>query len=123
MIESALERLKIERERLGAADQPARRRGTERSFPKTARDASSRERLRTSSRRSASCAQGIQSLNREGRERLLAAFDVVNGQFQRLFTHLFGGGTAELQLIEIGGSAGGRARKSWPVRRARSRRP
>ena len=42
----------------------------------------------------------IQSLNREGRERLIAAFDVVNAQFQRLFTHLFGGGTAELQLIE-----------------------
>ena len=44
--------------------------------------------------------QAIQSLNREGRERLLAAFDVVNGHFQRLFSHLFGGGTAELQLIE-----------------------
>lgn len=40
--------------------------------------------------------QAIQSLNCEGRERLLAAFDVVNVQFQRLFTHLFGGGTAEL---------------------------
>ena len=44
--------------------------------------------------------QAIQSLNREGRERLLAAFDVVNGHFQKLFSHLFGGGTAELQLIE-----------------------
>ena len=44
--------------------------------------------------------QAIQSLNREGRERLLAAFDVVNEQFKRLFTHLFGGGTAELQLVE-----------------------
>ena len=44
--------------------------------------------------------QAIQSLNREGRDRLLAAFDVVNGHFQRLFSHLFGGGTAELQLIE-----------------------
>ena len=43
---------------------------------------------------------GIQSLNKEGRERLLEAFEVVNKQFQRLFTHLFGGGTAELQLIE-----------------------
>jgi len=42
----------------------------------------------------------IGHLNREGRERLIAAFDVVNAQFQRLFTHLFGGGTAELQLIE-----------------------
>ena len=27
-------------------------------------------------------------------------FEVVNAQFQRLFTHLFGGGTAELQLVE-----------------------
>ncbi|WP_292125956.1 hypothetical protein, partial [Mesorhizobium sp.] len=44
--------------------------------------------------------QAIQSLNREGRERLLSAFEVVNGHFQRLFSHLFGGGTAELQLIE-----------------------
>ena len=44
--------------------------------------------------------QGIQSLNREARERLLASFEVVNGHFQRLFTQLFGGGTAELQLIE-----------------------
>jgi chromosome segregation protein len=42
----------------------------------------------------------IQSLNKEGRERLLAAFDVVNGHFQALFTTLFGGGAAELQLVE-----------------------
>ena len=44
--------------------------------------------------------QGIGSLNREGRERLLAAFGTVNAHFQRLFTHLFGGGEAELQLTE-----------------------
>ncbi len=42
----------------------------------------------------------IQSLNKEGRERLLAAFEVVNGHFKELFTSLFGGGAAELQLIE-----------------------
>jgi chromosome segregation protein len=42
----------------------------------------------------------IQSLNKEGRERLLAAFDVVNGHFKELFTTLFGGGAAELQLVE-----------------------
>jgi chromosome segregation protein len=42
----------------------------------------------------------IGNLNREGRERLLAAFDVVNGHFKELFTTLFGGGSAELQLIE-----------------------
>ncbi len=44
--------------------------------------------------------QAISTLNKEARERLLAAFDVVNGHFQRLFTHLFGGGTAELQLVD-----------------------
>jgi chromosome segregation protein len=42
----------------------------------------------------------IQNLNKEGRERLLAAFDVVNAHFKDLFTSLFGGGAAELQLIE-----------------------
>ncbi|MDP2801030.1 MAG: chromosome segregation protein SMC, partial [Phreatobacter sp.] len=42
----------------------------------------------------------IGSLNREGRERLLASFAIVNENFQRLFTTLFGGGTAELQLVE-----------------------
>ena len=44
--------------------------------------------------------RGIESLNAEGRARLVAAFEVVNGHFGRLFTRLFGGGTAELQLIE-----------------------
>ena len=44
--------------------------------------------------------QAIGSLNKEGRERLLGAFDRVNGFFKELFTTLFGGGTAELQLIE-----------------------
>ncbi|MDF3604959.1 AAA family ATPase [Paracoccus sp. DMF-8] len=43
---------------------------------------------------------GIASLNREGRERLLAAFDVVNQNFTNLFTHLFGGGEARLVLVE-----------------------
>jgi chromosome segregation protein len=42
----------------------------------------------------------IGSLNREGRERILAAFAIVNGHFQRLFTTLFEGGSAELQLVE-----------------------
>ncbi len=44
--------------------------------------------------------QAISTLNKEARERLLEAFDRVNGHFQRLFTHLFGGGTAELQLVD-----------------------
>lgn len=43
---------------------------------------------------------GIGSLNREGRERLLAAFDQVNSNFATLFAHLFGGGEARLVLVE-----------------------
>jgi chromosome segregation protein len=43
---------------------------------------------------------GIEELNAEGRERLLAAFDIINANFQTLFTALFGGGQAELKLIE-----------------------
>jgi chromosome segregation protein len=42
----------------------------------------------------------IASLNREGRSRLLAAFDQVNANFAKLFTHLFGGGEARLVLVE-----------------------
>jgi chromosome segregation protein len=42
----------------------------------------------------------IQNLNKEGRDRLIGAFDTVNGHFQELFTNLFGGGSAELQLVE-----------------------
>lgn len=42
----------------------------------------------------------ISALNREGRERLLAAFAQVNAHFGTLFTTLFGGGEARLVLIE-----------------------
>lgn len=44
--------------------------------------------------------QGISQLNREGRERLLSAFETVNGHFQELFVKLFGGGRAYLTLTE-----------------------
>jgi len=43
---------------------------------------------------------GISSLNREGRERLLTAFEQVNSNFSLLFTHLFGGGEAKLVMVE-----------------------
>lgn len=43
--------------------------------------------------------QGIASLNREARERLTGAFDTVNLQFQQMFTRLFGGGKAHLELV------------------------
>ncbi len=43
---------------------------------------------------------GIANLNSEGRERLLKAFDEVNKNFTMLFKHLFGGGDANLVLVE-----------------------
>ncbi|RWK60470.1 chromosome segregation protein SMC [Mesorhizobium sp.] len=95
-IERQLDRLKIERERLGAVNLRAEEEQKELS-DRLETIVSEREDIIEAIRK---LRQAIQSLNREGRERLLAAFDVVNGHFQRLFSHLFGGGTAELQLIE-----------------------
>jgi chromosome segregation protein len=43
--------------------------------------------------------RGIAELNREGRERLMAAFNVIDGHFRSLFARLFGGGEAHLALI------------------------
>ncbi|MER8894580.1 chromosome segregation protein SMC [Mesorhizobium sp. M0676] len=95
-IERQLDRLKVERERLGAVNLRAEEEQKELSDRLEA-IVSEREDIIEAIRK---LRQAIQSLNREGRERLLAAFEVVNGHFQRLFSHLFGGGTAELQLIE-----------------------
>jgi len=95
-IESKLHSLKADRERLGAvnlrADEELAELEAKHNGIATERDdlVEAIKRLR----------QAIGSLNREGRERLLAAFDVVNGHFQRLFTTLFGGGTAELTLVD-----------------------
>ena len=44
--------------------------------------------------------QGIDELNHEGRERLTAAFGVINAHFKTLFETLFQGGQAELRLVE-----------------------
>jgi chromosome segregation protein len=95
-VERELERLKMERERLGAVNLRAEEEQKELS-DKLEALIKERDDVIDAIRK---LRGAIQSLNREGRERLIAAFDVVNGQFQRLFTHLFGGGTAELQLIE-----------------------
>jgi chromosome segregation protein len=43
---------------------------------------------------------GIAGLNKEGRERLLTAFEQVNENFGVLFPHLFGGGEAKLVMVE-----------------------
>ena len=96
MRKTRLERLRRERERLGAvnlrAEEELREVETQHTTLTAERDdlVEAIKRLR----------QGIQSLNREARERLIGSFKTVNEHFQRLFTRLFGGGTAELQLIE-----------------------
>ncbi|MCY4288032.1 MAG: chromosome segregation protein SMC [Aestuariivita sp.] len=43
---------------------------------------------------------GISSLNQEGQERLLTAFEQVSTNFSDLFKHLFGGGEARLEMVE-----------------------
>ncbi len=44
--------------------------------------------------------EAIDSLNTEGRQRLLAAYGIVNENFQKLFTRLFGGGKAYLKFTD-----------------------
>ena len=43
---------------------------------------------------------GIASLNREGRERILTAFEQVNENFNNLFKNLFSGGDGKLVMVE-----------------------
>jgi len=95
-IDAKVDRLKRERESLGGvnlrADEEAQEYET-RLESMTAEKADLESAI-------AKLRGAIGSLNREGRERLLAAFDTVNGHFKRLFTTLFGGGEAELTLTE-----------------------
>jgi len=42
----------------------------------------------------------INELNQKGRERLLEAFEKVNRKFNEVYTKLFNGGTAKLELVE-----------------------
>jgi chromosome segregation protein len=95
-IEEKLERLRRERERLGAVNLRAEEELREVENQHTSLTAERDDLVAAISK----LRQGIQSLNREARERLLASFEQVNKHFQHLFTQLFGGGTAELQLIE-----------------------
>jgi chromosome segregation protein len=96
VMERKLERLKNDRERLGAVNLRAEE---EQNEVLQQRDSlvGERDDLIEAIRQ---LRNGIQSLNKEGRSRLLTAFDEVNAQFQKLFIHLFGGGMAELQLVE-----------------------
>jgi len=93
---AAHERLSIERDRIGPVNLVAERELAELQGASTSNAAERAElglavnRLRGS----------IGTLNREGRQRLLAAFEAVDGHFRRLFTTLFNGGQAHLELID-----------------------
>jgi chromosome segregation protein len=95
-VEAKLDRIRRERERLGAVNLRAEEelREVETQHDNLAKE---RDDLIEAIKR---FRQGIANLNREARERLLASFEVVSKHFQHLFTELFGGGTAELQLVE-----------------------
>jgi chromosome segregation protein len=95
-IEAELEKLRRDRERLGAVNLRAEEELREVENQHTSLTAERDDLIEAIKR----LRQGIQSLNREARERLLTSFEVVNNHFKRLFTELFGGGTAELQLVE-----------------------
>ncbi|WP_088348049.1 MULTISPECIES: chromosome segregation protein SMC [Rhodomicrobium] len=95
-VEQSIVKLKADRERLGGvnlrAEEEAETLGAE--FDGLEKERADLEEAIAKLR------QGIINLNKEGRKRLMEAFETVNGHFQRLFKILFGGGEAELQLIE-----------------------
>ncbi|MFZ5784472.1 MAG: AAA family ATPase [Pseudomonadota bacterium] len=94
--EHRLERLTHERETMGAVNLRAEEEATELEQQIAGMTAERDDLVAAIGR----LRQGIQSLNREGRERFLAAFEQVSTHFQQLFTKLFGGGKAELRLTE-----------------------
>ena len=94
--EKRVERLKQEREQLGGVNLRAEEEAAEQEA-RLATLTADRDDLTGAIDR---LRRGIQSLNKEGRERLLASFEKVNANFQELFTKLFEGGEAKLTFTE-----------------------
>ena len=96
VLENQLSRLKGQREALGAvnlrAEEDAKEVQAEHDTL-VGEKADLTEAIRT-------LRSGIASLNKEGRERLLTAFEEVNSNFSMLFKHLFNGGEANLVMVE-----------------------
>ncbi len=95
-IERKLERLNKEREKMGGVNLRADEEAVEQEERLAAMIAEREDLVAAIAR----LREGIDELNTEGRQRLLAAFDKVNTHFGRLFTTLFGGGEAALALTE-----------------------
>ncbi|MEM7619025.1 MAG: AAA family ATPase [Pseudomonadota bacterium] len=94
--EAQLNKLKKERERLGAVNLRAEDEAEELDQQLTGMKNEQADLEQAISR----LHQGIANLNREGRKRLLEAYEKVNTHFQSLFTTLFEGGAAELKLVD-----------------------
>ncbi|OUS07641.1 chromosome segregation protein SMC [Rhodobacterales bacterium 52_120_T64] len=96
MIENDVNRLKRQREALGAVNLRAEEdaREVQEEFDNLNGEKNDLEAAVKKLR------QGISNLNQEGRQRLLDAFEEVNKNFSKLFKHLFGGGDANLVLVE-----------------------
>ncbi|MEQ8603060.1 MAG: AAA family ATPase [Marivibrio sp.] len=95
-VDSKIERLKRERDNIGPVNLRAEQEASELS-QQIESMTNEREDLLAAIAR---LRQGINALNREGRERLLAAFEKVDAHFRELFVRLFGGGEAKLTLTE-----------------------
>jgi chromosome segregation protein len=95
-VEGKLDRLKNERERLGGVNLRADEEATEISDRLTEMETERDDLLEAIKK----LRTGIFNINKEARARLLASFDTVNEHFKSLFSKLFGGGQAELQLTE-----------------------
>lgn len=92
----AHEKLNVERERIGPVNLVAEAELAELEAAFTS-NAQERDELAQAVNR---LRGSIGTLNREGRQRLLAAFEAVDQHFRRLFTTLFNGGQAHLELVD-----------------------
>ncbi|NKB44018.1 MAG: AAA family ATPase [Alphaproteobacteria bacterium] len=94
--EKSLQRLISERDNMGAINLRAEQESAELSEQIETLDTEREDLINAIAR----LRDGINSLNREGRQRLLQSFKEVDGHFRTLFTSLFGGGRAHLSLTE-----------------------
>jgi len=93
---ASLERLTLERERIGPVNLVAEQELAELDEARSKGAEEAEELTQAINRLRGS----IGNLNREGRVRLLEAYEKVDAHFRRLFTTLFDGGQAHLQLVE-----------------------
>ena len=95
-IEKRVERLQRERDTMGPVNLRAEHEATELNEQIEGLEAEKADLVKAIEK----LRRGISELNREGRQRLVASFEEVDGHFRALFVRLFGGGRAHLALTE-----------------------